>query len=66
MIREKPIPQAYKMLALCEYSYTFSFILIIQSESFSDILDIYQGVQVLSPTVRVTYDVTYSNRLDLE
>jgi len=57
MIRGKPIPQGYKMLAICEHGYTFSFMFTWQSESFSDILDIYQGTQSLSPTSKAVFQL---------
>lgn len=57
MIRGKPIPQGYKMLAVCEHGYTFSFMFTSQSESFSDILDIYQGPQALSPTSKAVFQL---------
>jgi len=57
MIRGKPIPQGYKMLAICEHGYTFSFMFTSQSESFSDILDIYQGTQSLSPTSKAVFQL---------
>jgi len=57
MIRGKPIPQGYRMLAVCEHGHTFSFMFTSQSKSFSNILDIYQGAQALSPTSKAVFQL---------
>ncbi|PWW80668.1 hypothetical protein C7212DRAFT_83238, partial [Tuber magnatum] len=51
----KPIPEAYKVFALCEHGYTFSFIYISRAELFSgqDLLYEGPGNLHLSPTSRV-------------
>ena len=57
MIKGKPIPQGYKMLALCEHGYTFSFMFTSNSESISDMLSLYHGVERLSTTSQAVFQL---------
>ena len=52
MRRAKPIPQGYKMLALCERRYTFSFLFTSPVDKFYHLNILYDGPsrQSLSPT----------------
>ncbi|PWW78006.1 hypothetical protein C7212DRAFT_175804 [Tuber magnatum] len=52
MIRAKPIPQGYKMLALCEKGYTFSFLFTSCIDKFYYFNNLYNVVnsQSLSST----------------
>jgi len=47
----KPIPEGYKVLAMAEHGYTYSFIFTSRICSFSGLMSYYTGPLSLSPTV---------------
>jgi len=57
-IRGKPIPRGYKMLALCDYGYTYAFLFTSNTESFAEPNS---GLDCsplrLSPTSRAIYQL---------
>ena len=60
MIRAKPIPQGFKMLALCERGYTYAFMFTSRVDNISDLNDsLYQGQskQILSPTSHAVFQL---------
>lgn len=63
MMRAKPIPQGFKMLALCERGYTYAFMFTSRVDKFSDLKDsLYQGPskQSLSPTSHAVFQLMMS------
>ena len=63
MMRAKPIPQGFKMLALCERGYTYAFMFTSRVDKFSDLKDsLYQGQskQILSPTSHAVFQLMMS------
>lgn len=61
MMRAKPIPQGYKMLALCECGYTYAFMFTSSVDSFTDLNNnLYTGTQKLSPTSRAVFQLVMS------
>ena len=58
LLRGKPIPQGYKILALCDHGYTYSFMFTSRTNSFAD-LDphLYCGQIKLSPTSQAVYQL---------
>ena len=57
-IRGKPIPKGYKVLALCDHGYTYSFLFTSNTESFAELnSDLYTGPLRLSPTSKAIYQL---------
>ena len=58
LLRGKPIPQGYKILALCDHGYTYSYIFTSRTDSFVEVNQhLYQGHRALSPTSRAVYQL---------
>ena len=58
LLRGKPTPQGYKILALCDHGYTYSFIFTSRTDSFVEVNHhLYQGHRALSPTSRAVYQL---------
>jgi len=58
LIRGKPIPQGYKVLALCDHGYTYSFLFTSRAESFAELnSSLYSGPLKLSPTSCAVYQL---------
>jgi len=63
MMRAKPIPQGFKMLALCERGYTYAFMFTSRVDRFSDLQrGLYNGPsqQALSPTSSAVFQLMMS------
>lgn len=61
MMRAKPIPQGYKMLALCQRGYTYAFMFTSRIASFTNLNNLlYKGSQKLSPTSRAVFQLMMS------
>lgn len=51
LLRGKPTPQGYKILALCDYGYTYSFIFTSRTNCFAELnSNLYSGQAKLRPT----------------
>jgi len=58
LIRGKPIPQGYKVLALCDHGYTYSFLFTSRADSFAELNShLYSGPLKLSPTSCAVYQL---------
>jgi len=57
MIKGVPIAEGYKVLALCQHGYTFSFMFTSNSESISNMLSLYHGVARLSTTSQTVFQL---------
>ena len=61
MLRGKPTPQGYKILALCDHGYTYSFIFTSRTNSFAELNSyLYSGQVKLSPTSQAVYQLAYT------
>ena len=57
----KPIPKGYKVLALYDHGYTYSFLFTSNTESFAELnSDLYTGQLRLSPTSKAIYQLASS------
>ena len=60
LIRGKPIPQGYKVLALCDHCSTCSFLFTSCAESFAELNSgLYSGPLKLRPTSCAVYQLAY-------
>ena len=61
LLRGKPTAQGYKILALCDHGYMYSFIFTSRTNSFAVLIsNLHSGQAKLSPTSQAVYPVAFA------